>query len=72
MPLPPQNPYRRFRCEACGWSVSFLQRTDEMALGRTCPKCDADSLRFELTLTGELYEKYLRWMRKNTPRSDRD
>jgi NAD-dependent SIR2 family protein deacetylase len=71
MAIPPPNPYRCFRCETCGWSHTFLQRTDEMEFFRSCPKCHADTLRFELTLTGELYEQYLRWRRKIFPRTGR-
>ncbi|MEY4909820.1 MAG: hypothetical protein RL260_3538 [Pseudomonadota bacterium] len=68
MPLPPKNPYRRFRCTACGWSKTVLQRTDELDFCHSCPNFSPHNLRIEKTLHGELYEQYLKLTGRSGPK----
>lgn len=61
MPVAPRNPYKKFECSACGWSLSLPVRSDVLPVGPVCPRCHSQSVRMGLSVYGLAYEVLLQW-----------
>lgn len=45
--IPPRNPYMKFVCRACGWSVIHKQRSDVVFGPMQCGRCGSDDLEIQ-------------------------
>jgi DNA-directed RNA polymerase subunit RPC12/RpoP len=43
--IPPRNPYMKFVCGACGWSVIHKQHSDVIFVPMQCERCGAEYLK---------------------------
>ena len=47
--IPPQNPYFKFVCTACGWSVILKQYSDVIRLPAQCKRCESEKFKRQTT-----------------------
>ena len=43
--IPPRNPYMKFVCGACGWSVIHKQYSDVIFVPPQCKRCGSENLK---------------------------
>lgn len=43
--IPPRNPYMKFVCRACGWSVIHKQYSDVIFIPPQCKRCGSENLK---------------------------
>ena len=68
MPIAPRDPFFKFTCKACGWSIVTYQASDAIHHPSTCPKCKGSELAFSKAGTVESMRTYpkefIKWLTK--------
>lgn len=58
MPIAPKNPFRKFTCLACGWSIVTYQPSDAMYRPYVCQKCGGKQLDLSTAGAIESFQAY--------------